>query len=151
MTAGSKAKPTTVNALTPCAPKSCVSCGHPPTFSLDPQLGFVHTIASADRQHILRMEYICCCLGVASKVVAGCASDDEEGAGLIPLAHTASGGAPRARWWQGDRLRLRRLRLPETDDRPAGAGAAARHYFVEIGRSAGDLPFCRARVQPRTV
>ena len=65
------------------------------------------------------------------------------------MANTPSGGSPHARW-QGDFLHLCRLRLPEPDDRPGEAGAAARH-FVETGRSAGDLPFCQARVHPRTV
>src|SRR5215212_2250249 len=103
--------------------------------------------AEADTQTSINTVYAAYYL--PDEVVAGCAPDDEEGAGLMPPAHTPSGRAPRARW-QGDRLRLRRLRLPEPDDRPGGAGAAARHS-VEIGRSAGDLPFCQARVHPRTV
>ena len=36
------------------------------------------------------------------------------------------------------------------DDRPEGAGAEVRH-FVEIGRSAGGLQFCRASVHQRTL
>ena len=54
------------------------------------------------------------------------------------MANTPSGGSPHARW-QGDFLHLCRLRLPEPDDRPGEAGAAARH-FVETGGRPSILP-----------